>query len=80
MEKIRRRGPPEEHLSIADAAAQLGLSKAGVRYYIERGDIRAERSGNTFPFVSRAEVQRFMKSARSLRGSSQFVQVRSGAL
>ena len=47
----------DEELTVEQAAAELGMSPAGVRRRIQRGDLRARRIGARVLVIARADVE-----------------------
>lgn len=51
-------GARMELLTVGDVARELGMTPAGVRRRVERGDMRAEVQTPRLWLISRAEVDR----------------------
>ncbi len=48
-----------EYMTVAQAAAELGMSARAVRNRIERGEMKAERLNPRLLLIPRAEVDRW---------------------
>lgn len=54
----------EPELTVEEAAALLGLSVAGVRRRIQRGDLKARRVGARLWLIPREEVERAQSAGK----------------
>jgi excisionase family DNA binding protein len=50
-----------EYVSVAEAAAELGLNASTIRKRISTGQMRAQRLGERSLMISRREVERWRK-------------------
>lgn len=57
-----------DHMTVGQAAAELGMSPRGVRERIERGEMQAELVTPRLLLIPRAEVERWKALGRPKRG------------
>jgi len=57
-----------EYLSVAEAAATLGMSASGVRTRLERGQMAGTKVGARAWIIPRAEVERWRTLGRQKTG------------
>jgi excisionase family DNA binding protein len=54
----------ETHLTVTEAARELGLSASALRARLQRGDMQAERAGIRLWLIPRVEVERWRARGR----------------
>jgi excisionase family DNA binding protein len=58
----------DTHMTLADAARELGLDPSTLRYRLKRGDMRGEKVGPRTWLIPRDEIERWRHIGRQKPG------------